>query len=80
MSAGPSALRIGQGVDVHRFSDLTDRPLILGGVVITGEGARGLEGHSDADAVAHGELDVASVEHRQQVVLGLHCGVGAAEF
>jgi 2-C-methyl-D-erythritol 2,4-cyclodiphosphate synthase len=50
--AGPT-LRIGQGVDVHRFSDDADRPLVLGGVVITGEGAQGLEGHSDADAVAH---------------------------
>ena len=38
---------------MHRFSDDADRPLVLGGVVITGDGARGLEGHSDADAVAH---------------------------
>ncbi len=57
MSAGPPALRIGQGVDVHRFSVNDDRPLILGGVVITGEGTRGLEGHSDADAVAHALAD-----------------------
>ena len=53
MSGVGPALRIGQGVDVHRFSDDPDRPLVLGGVVITGEGAQGLEGHSDADAVAH---------------------------
>ena len=53
MTAGGAALRIGQGVDVHRFSDDPDRPLVLGGVAITGEGAQGLEGHSDADAVAH---------------------------
>jgi 2-C-methyl-D-erythritol 2,4-cyclodiphosphate synthase len=53
---GP-ALRIGQGLDVHRFSDRPDRPLVLGGVTITGEGARGLEGHSDADAVAHAVAD-----------------------
>jgi 2-C-methyl-D-erythritol 2,4-cyclodiphosphate synthase len=53
MTVGGPALRIGQGIDVHRFSDDPDRPLVLGGVAITGEGAQGLEGHSDADAVAH---------------------------
>jgi 2-C-methyl-D-erythritol 2,4-cyclodiphosphate synthase len=50
-------LRIGQGIDVHRFSDDPARPLILGGVVVTGEGACGLDGHSDADAVAHALAD-----------------------
>ncbi len=30
---------------------------MLGGVTITGDGARGLEGHSDADAVAHAIAD-----------------------
>jgi 2-C-methyl-D-erythritol 2,4-cyclodiphosphate synthase len=48
-------VRIGQGIDVHRFSDDPDRPLVLGGVVI--EGARGLGGHSDADAVCHALAD-----------------------
>jgi 2-C-methyl-D-erythritol 2,4-cyclodiphosphate synthase len=48
-------VRIGQGVDVHRFSDDPHRPLVLGGVVI--EGARGLSGHSDADAVSHALAD-----------------------
>jgi 2-C-methyl-D-erythritol 2,4-cyclodiphosphate synthase len=48
-------VRIGQGIDVHRFSDDPQRPLVLGGVVI--EGARGLEGHSDADAVCHALAD-----------------------
>ncbi|HEY7917971.1 MAG TPA: 2-C-methyl-D-erythritol 2,4-cyclodiphosphate synthase [Acidimicrobiales bacterium] len=57
MSGAPPALRIGQGHDVHRFSPRPDRPLILGGVAITGEGAQGLEGHSDADAVAHAIAD-----------------------
>jgi 2-C-methyl-D-erythritol 2,4-cyclodiphosphate synthase len=51
------AIRVGQGLDVHRFCDDPDRPLILGGMVITGEGARPLEGHSDADAVAHAIAD-----------------------
>jgi 2-C-methyl-D-erythritol 2,4-cyclodiphosphate synthase len=50
-------LRIGQGLDVHHFSDTPGRPLVLGGVTITGEGAVGLEGHSDADAVAHAIAD-----------------------
>ena len=48
-------LRVGQGFDVHPFSDDPSRPLILGGVVI--EGSPGLVGHSDADAVAHAVTD-----------------------
>ena len=43
--------RIGNGFDVHRFSDDPARPLVLGGV--TFEGEVGLVGHSDADVVAH---------------------------
>jgi 2-C-methyl-D-erythritol 2,4-cyclodiphosphate synthase len=57
MSDQPVGMRIGQGLDVHRFSDDPGRPLVLGGVVITGEGAQGLDGHSDADAVAHAIAD-----------------------
>ncbi len=48
-------MRIGQGIDIHRFSEDPHRPLVLGGVVI--EGARGLGGHSDADAVCHALSD-----------------------
>ncbi len=48
-------LRVGQGFDVHPFSTDPARPLILGGVVF--EGASGLVGHSDADAVAHAITD-----------------------
>ena len=44
-------LRVGQGFDVHRFSDDPDRVLVLGGCRFDGE--RGLAGHSDADAIAH---------------------------
>lgn len=51
------ALRVGQGFDVHPFSDDPGRPLRLGGVEVTGPGARGLAGHSDADAVAHALAD-----------------------
>jgi 2-C-methyl-D-erythritol 2,4-cyclodiphosphate synthase len=49
------SVRIGQGFDIHPFSDDPHRPLVLGGVVI--EGGRGLAGHSDADAVCHALAD-----------------------
>jgi 2-C-methyl-D-erythritol 4-phosphate cytidylyltransferase / 2-C-methyl-D-erythritol 2,4-cyclodiphosphate synthase len=49
-----SGMRIGQGFDVHRFSNDPDRPLMLGGVRFDGPG---LEGHSDADVVAHAITD-----------------------
>ena len=45
--------RVGIGYDSHRFTDA--RPLILAGVLIPG--ARGLAGHSDADAIAHALTD-----------------------
>lgn len=45
-------IRVGLGFDVHPFVD--GRPLVLGGVEIPG---RGLDGHSDADAVAHAVAD-----------------------
>ena len=44
-------VRVGQGFDVHRFSDDPDRALVLGGIAFPAE--RGLAGHSDADVVAH---------------------------
>lgn len=50
-----SEFRVGQGFDVHRFSDDPSRVLVLGGVVFDGE--RGLDGHSDADAIAHAVAD-----------------------
>lgn len=48
-------IRVGQGFDVHRFSDDPHRPLVLGGCRFDGE--PGLVGHSDADAVAHAVAD-----------------------
>ena len=48
-------VRVGQGFDVHAFSDDPARKLVLGGVVFDGE--RGLVGHSDADVVAHACAD-----------------------
>jgi 2-C-methyl-D-erythritol 2,4-cyclodiphosphate synthase len=46
-------MRIGHGYDSHRFAE--GRRLILGGVEIPGH--VGLDGHSDADAVAHAVTD-----------------------
>jgi 2-C-methyl-D-erythritol 2,4-cyclodiphosphate synthase len=50
--AGPR-LRVGQGVDAHPL--VAGRPLVLGGVEVPFE--LGLEGHSDADVVAHAACD-----------------------
>ncbi len=46
-------IRIGQGIDYHRLVE--GRKLILGGVEIPFE--KGLEGHSDADALTHAICD-----------------------
>ncbi len=46
-------IRIGQGYDVHRLTE--GRPLIIGGVRI--DYPRGLDGHSDADVLAHAITD-----------------------
>jgi 2-C-methyl-D-erythritol 4-phosphate cytidylyltransferase/2-C-methyl-D-erythritol 2,4-cyclodiphosphate synthase len=59
---GGVTLRIGNGYDLHRL--VAGRPLVLGGVRIPFE--RGLDGHSDADAVCHAVTDA---------VLGA-CGAG----
>jgi 2-C-methyl-D-erythritol 2,4-cyclodiphosphate synthase len=45
--------RIGQGFDVHKFSE--DRDLFIGGVKIPFE--KGLLGHSDADVLLHAICD-----------------------
>ena len=46
--------RTGIGYDVHRLA--AGRRLVLGGVEIENAG-RGLEGHSDADVLAHAVID-----------------------
>lgn len=46
-------MRIGFGYDVHRLVE--GRPLVLGGVAVPSE--RGLDGHSDADVLAHAVAD-----------------------
>jgi len=47
--------RVGHGIDIHAFSDDPARPCVLGGVSIPN--ARGLAGHSDADALVHAICD-----------------------
>jgi len=49
-------IRVGQGFDIHPFSDDPARPMTLGGVVFTDAGP-GLAGHSDADVIAHAVTD-----------------------
>ncbi|MFA5389380.1 MAG: 2-C-methyl-D-erythritol 2,4-cyclodiphosphate synthase [Candidatus Omnitrophota bacterium] len=46
-------MRVGIGYDIHRFVD--GRPLMLGGVEIPH--IKGLEGHSDGDALLHAICD-----------------------
>ena len=46
-------IRVGLGYDLHRLVE--GRPLILGGITVPFE--KGLEGHSDADALAHAITD-----------------------
>jgi 2-C-methyl-D-erythritol 4-phosphate cytidylyltransferase/2-C-methyl-D-erythritol 2,4-cyclodiphosphate synthase len=53
LAAGEATMKIGHGFDAHRL--VSGRPLILGGVSIEYE--LGLEGHSDADVVAHALAD-----------------------
>lgn len=50
-----AVIRVGQGFDIHAFSEDPARRLVLGGVVFDGE--PGLAGHSDADVVAHACAD-----------------------
>ena len=48
------SMRAGIGYDSHRLAE--GRKLILGGVEVEGAG-RGLDGHSDADALTHAVID-----------------------
>jgi 2-C-methyl-D-erythritol 2,4-cyclodiphosphate synthase len=44
--------RVGLGFDLHPFAPAAGgRPLVLGGIEVTG--ARGLDGHSDGDVLTH---------------------------
>jgi len=50
-----AAFRVGNGFDIHPWSDDPARALVLGGVRFAG--GRGLAGHSDADVIAHACTD-----------------------
>ncbi len=54
-SGKPAGFRTGIGTDVHRFTEDESKPLYLGTIVWPGE--RGLDGHSDGDAVSHAIVD-----------------------
>jgi 2-C-methyl-D-erythritol 4-phosphate cytidylyltransferase/2-C-methyl-D-erythritol 2,4-cyclodiphosphate synthase len=47
--------RTGIGTDTHRFTEDASKPLYLGTVIWDGE--RGLDGHSDGDALSHAIVD-----------------------
>ena len=52
-----TALRIGEGHDIHRL--VPGRDLLLGGVLI--DSSLGALGHSDADVLLHAEIGRAHV-------------------
>lgn len=68
-------MRIGHGYDTHRL--VRGRPLILGGVTIPY--AKGLAGHSDADALLHALAD-AILGALAEGDIGRHFPDSAAEF
>ena len=72
-----SDLRTGIGTDVHRFSEDVTKPLYLGTVVWSGE--RGLDGHSDGDAVSHAIVD-ALLSAAGLGDIGSNFGVDRPEF
>lgn len=70
-------MRVGIGVDVHRFSSDEKRELWLGGLLWS-EGS-GLEGHSDSDVAAHSICD-ALLSAVGAGDLGTHFGVDRLEW
>lgn len=74
---GKENLRTGIGTDVHRFTDDAAKPLFLGTVIWPGE--RGLDGHSDGDAVSHALVD-ALLSAAGLGDIGSNFGVDRPEF
>jgi 2-C-methyl-D-erythritol 4-phosphate cytidylyltransferase/2-C-methyl-D-erythritol 2,4-cyclodiphosphate synthase len=70
-------LRTGIGTDVHRFSEDNAKPLYLGTIAWPGE--RGLDGHSDGDAVSHAIVD-ALLSAAGLGDIGSNFGVDRPEF
>ena len=55
MSDSKLQIRVGNGYDIHQL--VHGRPLILGGVKLLHPDGLGLDGHSDADVLAHSITD-----------------------
>jgi 2-C-methyl-D-erythritol 4-phosphate cytidylyltransferase/2-C-methyl-D-erythritol 2,4-cyclodiphosphate synthase len=72
-----SNLRTGIGTDTHRFSSDDSKKLFLGTVLWPGE--RGLDGHSDGDAVSHAIVD-ALLSAAGLGDIGSNFGVDRVEF
>lgn len=70
-------IRTGIGTDTHRFTDDSSKPLYLGTVVWEGE--RGLDGHSDGDALSHAIVD-AVLSAAGLGDIGSNFGVDRPEF
>lgn len=70
-------VRTGIGTDVHRFTEDEGKPLFLGTVIWPGE--RGLDGHSDGDAVSHAIVD-ALLSAAGLGDIGSNFGVDRPEF
>ena len=70
-------IRTGIGTDVHRFTDDENKPLYLGTIIWPGE--RGLDGHSDGDAVSHAIVD-ALLSAAGLGDIGSNFGVDLPEF
>lgn len=74
---GEGSIRTGIGTDTHRFTEGTDKPLFLGTVEWPGE--RGLDGHSDGDAISHAIVD-AMLSAAGLGDIGSNFGVDRPEF
>ena len=76
-SGKPSGYRTGIGTDVHRFTEDASKSLYLGTIFWPGE--RGLDGHSDGDAVSHAIVD-ALLSAAGLGDIGSNFGVDRPEF
>lgn len=74
---GNGSLRTGIGTDVHRFTNDESKELFLGTLAWPGE--RGLDGHSDGDAVSHAIVD-ALLSAAGLGDIGANFGVDRPEF
>ena len=76
-------MRVGIGYDIHRF--IEEKPLMLGGVEIPH--IKGLEGHSDGDALIHAVCDAIlgacgmdDIGHQFPVTDDRYAGIASTEL